>query len=158
MDTALTSALAALAGSSLGALTPVLNNYLLQRSTRQRELINREIDQREALYADFIKEASHLYANSVAHSLESLDDLVALYALVSRIRLLASEPVLRAAEEFVKQIVRHYGDPNLTFEEIRAAALAAKSDPLGEFSLACRQELRDILRRGTVSATDHGST
>jgi hypothetical protein len=106
MDTALTSALAALGGSSLGALTPVLNNYLLQRSMRQRELINRELEQREVLYADFIKEASHLYANSIAHNLESLDDLVALYALVSRIWLLASAPVLREAEEFVKQIVR----------------------------------------------------
>jgi H2-forming N5,N10-methylenetetrahydromethanopterin dehydrogenase-like enzyme len=103
MDTARTGALAAFGGSSLGALTTVLNNYLLQRSMRQRELLNREIDQREVLYADFIKEASRLYANSIAHNLESLDDLVALYALVSHIRLLASEAVLREAEEFVKQ-------------------------------------------------------
>jgi hypothetical protein len=81
------------------------------------------------------------------HELDNLNDVVSLYALVSRIRLLASEPVVRAAEDFVKLIVQHYGDPNLSLEEIRAAALSQKADPLDVFSFACRKELRDILQQ-----------
>ena len=154
MNNAIVSVLAALTGSSVGGLAPVLSNYVLQRAQTQRDLLNRQITQRETLYSDFIKEASRLYANSVTHSLENLDDLVSLYALVSRIRLLASEPVLNAAESFVKQIVLHYGEPNLTVEQMRAAALSAKADPLDVFSFACRRELGDILRRGEPPATN----
>src|SRR5271154_6864881 len=147
MNNAMVSVLAALIGSTIGGLAPVMSNYVLQRGQTQRDLLNRQITQRETLYSDFIKEASSLYANSVTRSLENLDGLVSLYALVSRIRLTASEPVLHAAEAFVKQIVQHYGEPNLTGEQIRAAALSAKADPLDVFSLACRRELQDILRR-----------
>ena len=156
MNPVLISALAALTGSTIGALAPILSNYVLQRSVTQRDLLNSQIAQRETLYSDFIKEASRLYANSVTHNLEDLNDLVSLYALVSRIRLLGSEAVLHAAEAFVRLIVVHYGEPNLTVEEMLASALSAKADPLAVFSLACRRELRDILRRGELSATVHG--
>jgi hypothetical protein len=66
---------------------------------------------------------------------------------VSRIRLLASEPVLKAAEILVRQIVKQYGEPNLTIEETRAAAIAPKADPLDVFTFACRGELEEILIR-----------
>jgi hypothetical protein len=56
MDNTLTSALAALGGSVIGATTPVLSNFVLQRSLTQRELTNREIAQREDLYAEFIRQ------------------------------------------------------------------------------------------------------
>jgi len=153
MNPAIISALAALGGSSVGALAPILSNFVLQRSVTQRDLLNRQISQREMLYSDFINEASRIYAKSVTRNLEDLDELVSLYALVSRIRLMATEPVVRAAESFVKLIVTHYGEPNLTVEEMRAAALAAKADPLDVFSFACRKELRRILQRGQLSAT-----
>jgi hypothetical protein len=153
MDNAIVSVSAALTGSTVGGLAPVLSNYVLQRGQTRRDLLTQQISQRETLYSDFIKEASRLYANSVTHSLEDLDDLVSLYALVSRIRLLASEPVLQAAEAFVRRIVVNYGEANLTVEQIRAAALSAKAEPLDAFSLACRLELRDILRRGELSVT-----
>jgi|SRR5947209_6782047 len=148
MNYAVISALAAFGGSSVGALAPVLSSYVLQRSVAQRELSNQQIAQRETLYSDFIKEASRLYGISMTQALQNLDELVSLYALVSRIRLFASEPVVQAAELFVKQIVLHYGEPNLTVEQIRAAALSAKADPLAVFSLACRKELRAIFQRG----------
>ncbi|MDQ1470246.1 MAG: hypothetical protein QOJ99_1726 [Bryobacterales bacterium] len=154
MNSAIISALAAFGGSSVGALGPVLSNYVLQRSAAKHELSNRQIAERETLYSDFIKEASRLYAISITHALEDLDQLVSLYALVSRIRLFASQPVVQAAEDFVKQIVMHYGEPNLSVEQIRAAALAAKADPLDRFSFACRKELQDIVRRGLTPVND----
>jgi hypothetical protein len=153
MNPAIISALAALGGSSVGALAPVLSNFILQRSVTQRDLLNRQISQRETLYSDFINEASRIYAKSVTHSIEDMDELVSLYALVSRIRLMATEPVVRTAEAFVKRIVEHYGEPNLTVEQLRSAALSAKAEPLDAFSVACRKEIRIILRRGELSAT-----
>ena len=148
MNPAIINILAALSGTVVGSIAPVLSNYVLQKSVTQRDLLNRQLGQREVLYSDFIKEASRLYADAMIHELNDLNDVVALYALVSRIRLLATEPVVKAAEDFVKLIVKHYGDPNLTLEEIRTAALSEKADPLDVFSFACRKELRDILHRG----------
>jgi hypothetical protein len=147
MNSAMISILAALSGTAVGSLAPVLSNYVLQRSATERDLLNRQLGQRESLYSDFIKEASRLYADAMIHELDDLNDIVSLYALVSRIRLLASEPVVSAAEDFVKLIVQHYGDPNLTLEEIRTAALSQRADPLDIFSFACRRELRNILQR-----------
>jgi hypothetical protein len=155
MNPAIISALAALGGSAVGALAPIWSNFILQRSVTQRDLLNKQISQRETLYSDFINEASRSYATSMTHNLENMDELVSLYALVSRIRLLATEPVVRSAEAFVKLIVMHYGEPNLTVEEMRAAALSAKVDPLDVFSIACRKELRMILQQGELSATIH---
>ena len=86
------------------------------------------------------------------HELGELNDLVALYAIVGCIRLLASTPVVHAAEDFVKIIIRHYGEPNVTVEAIRSTALSSTADPLAVFSLVCRKELREILQRGELSA------
>lgn len=153
MNTTLIGALAALGGSSIGAFAPVLSSYVLQRSVAEREISSRDIALRESLYSDFIKESSRLYLVSLSHVLENLDDLVPLYSLVSRIRLFASKPVVLAAENLVKQIVEHYGDPNLTVEQVRTAALSVKADPFGMFSFACRKELPDLLRKGLEART-----
>lgn len=153
MNPAIISALAALGGSSVGALAPILSNFILQRSLTQRDLLNSQLSQRETLYSDFINEASRVYAKSITHNLEEMDELVSLYALVSRIRLISTDPVVHAAEAFIKRIVAHYGEQNLTIEQLRSAALSSKGEPLDLFSLACRKELRMILRRGELSAT-----
>ncbi len=153
MNPAMINIIAALSGTAVGSLAPVLSNYVLQRSVTQRDLLNRQLGQRESLYSDFIKEASSLYADAAIHELGDIQDLVSLYALVSRIRLLASAPVVKAAEDFVRLIVRQYGERNLTVEEMRSSALSAKADPLDVFSFACRKELRGILQRGELSAT-----
>jgi len=153
MNSAVLSTLAALGGSTVGALSPILSNYVLQRNQAQRDLLVHQVAARETLYSDFINEASRVYAHSQTHNLECLDGLVSLYARVSRIRLLATEPVVDAAEILVRQIVKQYGEPNLTVEETRAAAAAAKADPLDVFSFACRTELREIVNRTALSAT-----
>lgn len=67
---------------------------------------------------------------------------------------MATEPVARVAAAFVKRVIAHYGGLNLTFEQLRSAALSAKGKPLGVFSLACRNELRAILRWGQVVPND----
>src|SRR6202790_2370517 len=149
MDSTLTSVLAALSGSVIGASTPVLSNFVLQRSVAQRELTNREIAQREELYSEFISQGTGCYAKARSQSLENIDEIVAMYALVNRIRLFASRSVLEAAEEFVKKLVAKYGEQNMTIEQIKSVALEQHADPLNDFALKCRLELREVYARGS---------
>jgi hypothetical protein len=149
MDNTLVSVLAALSGSVIGASTPVLSNFVLQRSVAQRELTNREIAQREELYSEFIRLGTGCYAKALSQSLENIDEIVAMYALVNRIRLFASKSVLEAAEAFVKKLVAKYVEKNMTIEQIESAALEQHANPLNDFALKCRSELREIYARGS---------
>src|ERR1700736_4489313 len=149
MDSTLTSVLAALSGSVIGATTPVLSNFVLQRSVTQRELTNREIAQREELYSEFIHKGTACYAKALSQSLESIDEIVAMYALVNRIRLFASDSVLEAAEAFVKKLVEKYGEQNMSIDQIKSVALEPHADPLNDFALRCRAELREVYERAT---------
>ena len=130
----------------MGSLSPVLSNYVLQRRVARRDLINREIAERQKLYSDFISEAARLHADAMTKSIFDLNELVSLYALTSRIRLVSPDDVVGAAEEIVKNIVQRYGEINLTLEDLREAALAAKADPLKRFSTTCRKDLQRLAR------------
>ena len=149
MDSTLTSVLAALGGSVIGATTPVFSNFVLQRSQTQRELTNREIAQREELYSEFIRQGTRCYAKALSQSLENIDEVVAMYALVNRIRLFASRSVLEAAEAFVKKLVEKYGEQNMTIEQMKSVALEQHADPLNNFALKCRSELREVYARAS---------
>jgi hypothetical protein len=107
----------------------------------QRELTNREIAQREELYSEFIRQGTSCYAKALSQSLENIDEIVAMYALVNRIRLFASRSVLEAAEAFVKKLVATYSEKNMTMEQ--------HADPLSDFALKCRSELRAVYARAS---------
>ena len=149
MDNTLTSVLAALGGSLIGASTPVVSNFVLQRSGTRRELTNREIVQREELYSEFIRQGTACYAKALSQNLENIDEIVAMYALVNRIRLFASVSVLEAAEAFVKKLVERYGEKNMSLDEIRSTALEQHADPMNDFALKCRSEIREVYERAT---------
>ncbi len=89
INEAVISALAALTGSAVGGLTPIISNYLIQRGLTQRELLTHELVERQNLYAEFIRFGTTLYVSATTKQPqdENLDDLVKLYALVGRIQL-----------------------------------------------------------------------
>jgi hypothetical protein len=149
MDSTLTSVLAALSGSVIGATTPVLSNFVLQRSVAQRELTNRELAQREEIYSEFIRQGTSCYAKALSQNLDNIDEIVAMYALVNRIRLFASASVLEAAEAFVKKLVEKFGETNLSIDQIKSVTLEQHADPLNDFALKCRQELREVYARAS---------
>jgi hypothetical protein len=148
MNEALLSALAALTGSALGGIAPIVSNYVIQRGLTERELLTRELGERQALYSDFIQLGITLYvrATTRAPEDENVDDLVQLWAIVSRIRLYASEPVIDAAQEFASVITKGYGSAPIPIEDLRNATLAPHIDPLNSFSKRCREELRQVFR------------
>jgi hypothetical protein len=70
-----------------------------------------------------------------------------MYALVNRIRLFASESILQAAEAFVKNVVEKYGQKNMSIDQMKSAVLEQHVDPLNDFALKCRSELRTVYAR-----------
>jgi hypothetical protein len=149
MNDALISAVAALTGSALGGVTPLVSNYLIQRGLTERELLTRELTERQNMYSEFIRFGTSVYVKAITLEPQngSLDDLVALYALVSRIRLYASAPVFKAAEDFAVLVTEKYGNAAIPIEVLRSAAVKSRVDPLSAFSIASRKELEEISRR-----------
>ena len=146
MNEAVISAVAALTGSALGGLTPIISNYLIQRGLTQRELLTHELVERQNLYAEFIQFGTSLYVSAITKEPqdENFDDLVKLYALVGRIRLYASTPVVEAAQDFAALVTEKYGSAAISIEDLRSATLKAHFDPLHPFSVQCRRELEEI--------------
>jgi hypothetical protein len=137
-------AMAALFGSLVGALGSSVSTWITQRHADRRDLIARRIFYRVQLYSDFITESTRVLVDALENNFQNPDKLIPAFALLSRIRLTASEDVLASAELLVKNIVKYYGEPNLTPEQIRSRALNG-NDPLKRFSETCRAEL-DSLR------------
>src|SRR6266404_6701887 len=150
MDSGLTSALPAVMGASVGGLASLASTWIGERNRNKRDLLHREIVRRERTYSDFIEKASRLYAASATHRIDDDDGevvgLVSLYAVSSRIRLFASDHVIHQAEKVVARMIARYGDEKISAEQLRTSALESKNDPLKEFSIACRRELRDLQR------------
>jgi len=151
MNTAWISAISAIMGSLVGALTSVLTTYVSQRSQSRRDFLNRQFAQRETLYCEFINEAARLFADSLQHQFEKMESLVPIYALLNRIRLNSSREVIQAATLTIDDIIESYKRPNLTPDQLRGFtpeelhSRANESDPLRKFGEACRKELHAII-------------
>jgi hypothetical protein len=144
MEASIITALAVAGGSIIGAAASVSTTWLNQHKQTVRELTQARYREREALYAQFITEASRLAVDALTHSLDTLEKLVILYGIIGRIRLVASEEVLAEAEACCERIVELYAGPNKTVEQIAASFNPDKLDPIRQFSSACRADLSTI--------------
>ena len=68
-------------------------------------------------------------------------DMVGLYSIVGRIRLISCDRVVKSAEKTLDSIVDAYLAPNKTLHELRNMMVEGKMDFLVEFSEAGRYEL-----------------
>ena len=144
METSITSALAALAGSAIGGLTSVAANWLNQRSLIRAQWVQHEKTRRQILYRDFIDEASKCYIDALQHNEADVSSLVGLYAKLSRMRVSSSRPVVHLAEEIARKILDTYLEPDRSFVELREMAINGSIDLLHEFSNACRDEFEEL--------------
>jgi hypothetical protein len=141
MDTAYISALAALAGSAIGGLTSLAASWLTQHVQFSAQERASNLSRREDLYKSFIEEASRLYADAFAHDQAEVSNLVNLYALVSRMRVLSSPRIVENADKVVRVIIETYLAPNRSFRDVREILDNDAMNPLRDFSNACREEL-----------------
>lgn len=134
-------------GTIIGVSATVTIAWINQKAQHRRELLRDEIDRRETLYGEFIAECARLLMDAFQHSLEKAEAFVPVYALVNRILLCASQPVLAEAEQVVMRITEQYFSNNLSMAELRRIATSEDTDPLKAFGEACRAELKDIRAR-----------
>jgi hypothetical protein len=142
MDTGYISAISALAGSAIGALASLATTWLTQHSQTRVTQRLQDRARREALYGEFIREASKLFADAFEHELDDPTKLVQLYAIVSTIRLFGRPRTLEEAERVINQIGAAYFAPNKELRLFANITVEGELDPLCAFSTACREELK----------------
>ena len=153
MNGEISNGLAAIMGALVGGLASLASTWVSERSRHKRDLLQREITKRETTYSDFINNASKLYVASATHNLNDddanleseLEGAVSLYGIASRIRLFASDRVIKEAEAVLDLILIQFGAENISVQELRAKKLNER-DPLKAFSVSCRRELHDLQR------------
>ena len=157
MDVAYISALSALAGSVVGGLTSGITTWLNQRSQVRAEQLARDRSVRENLFKDFIVEASKAYGNAIVSSEPQVQELVALYAMISTMRIQSSPRVVACADKVMHATIETYLAPNKTIRELDELVRSGTYiDPLKDFSEAARDELRTfsttrLLRRYSLT-------
>ena len=145
MDSALVTATAAGLGSLIGAAASITTTWITQHTQNIRTHSEWRQREREALFKQFVTEASRLAVDALTHSMERPDAIMNLYGLLSCIRMVSGQEVVREGEACCRRIVELYGRPNLSTEELCLAVetnRVEELDPLRAFSKACRNELR----------------
>lgn len=140
MDTAYVSALAALAGSTIGGFTSLAASWLTQHTQATAQRLAHELNRREELYENFMDEASTAFADALGRSDPDLGKIVHLYALVNRMRVLSSTTVVDEADGVMRTLMTTYNEPNRSLREIADGKGPVTFDPLRGFSEACRVE------------------
>jgi hypothetical protein len=135
------TALAALAGSTIGGLTTLAVTWVTQRAQARAALTARDQATRHKLYKQFIDEASKLYGDALVNNAVEIPMLIGAYALISQMRVISSPAIVDKAEAALRTIVDIYLSPNRTIAEVREEMHRGKLDLLLDFSNATREEL-----------------
>jgi hypothetical protein len=141
MDAALLSAFSALAGSAIGALSSLVTTWMTQNAQNRTTYLNQQRAKREALYSEFIDEASRLFTDALSHEMEDLSKLVHLYSIQNKIRLFASQEIVDRTKEVMEAIIAAYYAPSRKFTRAEEIINHSELDPLQGFSESCRAEL-----------------
>jgi hypothetical protein len=137
---------AALAGLCVGGLSCFALLHRAQRRDVQTMRILHELDQRESVYARFIEQASEMCLDAFETPHDPAN-LIGLSALVGRIRLASTRPVLEAAEAVVDFLLDSCERRPADMRDLIARAPREFMAPLTEFTAACRSEREQTLRR-----------
>jgi hypothetical protein len=146
MDSAYLSALSALAGSAIGAFSSFATTWLTQNAKYRSDRIDKEVVRREQLYGAFIDEVSKLFADALVDDIQDTKQLIGVYSLVSRMRLVASHTIIQHAEAVMEQLITTFRSPNMQIADLHNLSLR-RVDLLKEFSEICREDL-SALQRG----------
>jgi hypothetical protein len=148
MDVAYVSALSALAGSVVGGLTSGVTTWLNQRAQVRAGRLAYDLSRREDLFRDFIVAASKAYGQAILSNEPEIQELVALYGMISRMRVMSSPRTIACADKVMLTTIDTYFAPNKTVRELQEVMKTGVDiDPLKEFSNAAREELQAFTTR-----------
>ncbi|QEN90989.1 hypothetical protein FZC33_33910 [Labrys sp. KNU-23] len=140
MDGAYLSALAALAGSSIGAFASFATTWLNQSYQQRVQRLSNEMSRRERIFGEFIDEASKVYGDAMENDLTDTGKLIKLYSIKNRMKLFSGDEVIARAEEVLQMIVKRYSSEKVDFSHFDANKLR-EADLLFGFTEACRKEI-----------------
>jgi hypothetical protein len=101
------------------------------------------MSRRDDLYKDYIVAASKAYGDAVLNNEPQIQELLALHAIISRMRLMSFPSTVACAENVMETTITTYFAPNETFRELHELMKNGTGiDPLKDFSEAARGELR----------------
>jgi hypothetical protein len=144
MDASIISALAALAGATIGGFTSVIASLVSQRYQAHAQWLVQEKLRRQELYKEFIEEASKCYSDALQHDKADIPALVVLYTKIGRMRVLSSPTVVESAETAGRKILDTYLQPDRTFLDLREMINNHAIDILADFTEACRREFESL--------------
>jgi hypothetical protein len=152
IDPTLLSSVSALLGAIVGGGASLVAAIYTQRVQDRLQRVAREVEKREAVYADFVMHASNLLLNAYTRDQIVLSgDEQRLVGLINRMRLFAPPEIVGGAEKVLRVIVEIALKPSIELRQLAKEALSKSldPDPLLAFSSTCRADL-DNLRRTTV--------
>jgi hypothetical protein len=152
IDPPLLSTISALLGTIVGGGTSLIAAIYTQRYQDRLQRIAREVEKREAVYADFVMQASNMLLSAYTHDEIVLGgDESRLVGLINRMRLFAPPEVVGGAGQVLRAIAEISLKPSVALRQLAQEALSQSLDPetLLAFSSACRADL-DHVRRVTV--------
>ena len=145
MEPAIISASSALAGSLIGGFSSLAASWLTQREQLRAQMHLQKAMKREELYTEFIIEASKRFVEAWDHQAEGPDVVAGLYSTLARMRLTSPAEIVRLGEDVARRLVEAYIAPKKTFDELQELIKQEDfTDPLKEFSEACRLELHAL--------------
>ena len=95
-------------------MTSGLTTLLNQSARARAEQIRHDLGRREDLVKDFIVAASKIYGKALVASEPQAPDLVTLYSMVSRMRMLAMARSVASVEDVMLVIIETYLEPSKT--------------------------------------------
>ena len=145
--------LSAFIASLVGGIVCLLGVYALvtwnaRRMRKRQDSVTRRLQERENLYEQFANACAKMMRDYMEDDMVAADTLSSVVAIINRIRMTASTPVLKAAESALQALSRDYlENESLSLDEkrtlLRETAVAG-ADPLSDFSRACRDELWEL--------------
>jgi len=141
LDPAYISAFSGLAGAVIGGFASFSTSWATQRAQIRHSHSQAERARLETLYSEFITESARLVADALSHQKDDVADMVGLYALVGRMRLVSSLDLVAAAEQIIISIIASYQEPNLGLHEMHEYVRQGRMDYLVQFGEAARADL-----------------
>jgi hypothetical protein len=144
MDASFITALAALGGAGIGGVTSGVVSWFNQEMQLKAQESAQDKSLRQALYRDFVEQASQAYIYALQNNNGDVSSMVGLYAKINRMRVLSSTIVIERADQVMKLIVDTYLAPNKSIPELQKLMISGELDVLRDFSEACRIELGHV--------------
>ncbi len=151
IDPAFLGPASALCGALIGGVTSMLAAIYTQRGHDRLQRTESEIAKREAVYAEFVMNASNWLLHAMTHDEIMLSGHEQrLLGLINRMRLFASPDVVAKAEHVLRTILEIVLRPSIELRELAKEALSSsvEPEPLVAFSSICRGDLDRLRRQG----------